>query len=283
MQVGWIDALRRYNAGMPSWCIPRKGTPGYDMVMKIRRGDETQTPKQIMDFFERKTTGRAKKEKRTATISLEEKPTEMQSVDVPTIPVEKSVEKKQHKMKEKTDRVAEGGKMSMDNLYYHKEKFDYTIWKLDGDTFTQLADWNSVKKGSIDWTDDKKGGYVPAGFVKTMARKRKTDDKGQSYLTPKDKKNVFVYPLKTLPASPSRLQTEVVEGLKELGYKQDIKFDDVASKEDIAKEEAYKEMPAETKEEAKKRKQEEEKEARKRTAEHNARVKAELKAKKNSA
>lgn len=47
------------------------------MVMKIRRGEEeTRTPKQLMDFFERKSIGRAKKEKRTATISLNEKPME---------------------------------------------------------------------------------------------------------------------------------------------------------------------------------------------------------------
>ena len=72
-QVGWIDALRRWNAGMPSWCIPRKGTPGYESVMRIRRGDEVETPKQIMDRMERKTVGKSKVEKRTMTISLDGK------------------------------------------------------------------------------------------------------------------------------------------------------------------------------------------------------------------
>ena len=70
MMIPYFDALRRYNAGMPSWCIPRKDTPGYDMVMKIRRGEETKTPKQIMDFFERKTTGRGKKDKKSLTITI---------------------------------------------------------------------------------------------------------------------------------------------------------------------------------------------------------------------
>ena len=74
--MSWIDAMRVYNAGMPSWCIPRKGTSAYDTVMKIRRGETTETPKQIMDRLERKTVGKGKKEKTSMTISLEEpKPT----------------------------------------------------------------------------------------------------------------------------------------------------------------------------------------------------------------
>lgn len=72
-EVGWIDALRRWNAGMPSWCIPRKGTPGYESVMRIRKGVPTETPKQIMDRLERKTAGKSKVEKRTMTLSLDEK------------------------------------------------------------------------------------------------------------------------------------------------------------------------------------------------------------------
>lgn len=70
MQVGWIDALRRYNAGMPSWCIPRKNTPGYESIMKIRKGEPTETPKQIMDRLERKTAGKSKKEKKSMTMTL---------------------------------------------------------------------------------------------------------------------------------------------------------------------------------------------------------------------
>ena len=70
MQVGWIDALRRYNAGMPSWCIPRKGTPGYESIMKIRKGEPIETPKQIMDRLERKTAGKSKKEKKSLTMTL---------------------------------------------------------------------------------------------------------------------------------------------------------------------------------------------------------------------
>lgn len=75
--MSWIDAMRVYNAGMPSWCIPRKGTQPYEIVMKIRRGETAETPKQIIDRLERKTIGKGKKEeKKSMSISLEEpKPT----------------------------------------------------------------------------------------------------------------------------------------------------------------------------------------------------------------
>jgi len=84
---------------MPSWCIPRKGTPGYESVMRIRKGDEIETPKQIMDRLERKTTGKSKKEKRTMTVSLEEKGEdnmESQTASIPMIeePKAKTVLKK---------------------------------------------------------------------------------------------------------------------------------------------------------------------------------------------
>lgn len=42
--IGWIDALRRYNLGGSSWCIPRRGTPEYDKVMMIRKGAEDVKP-----------------------------------------------------------------------------------------------------------------------------------------------------------------------------------------------------------------------------------------------
>lgn len=70
MEIGWIDALRRWNAGMPSWCIPRKGTPGYDNVMRIRKGEKTETPKEIMDRLERKTVGKPKKMKKIMVVTL---------------------------------------------------------------------------------------------------------------------------------------------------------------------------------------------------------------------
>lgn len=43
-EVGWIEALRRYNLGGTSWCIPRKGTEEYEKVMKIRKGAEDVKP-----------------------------------------------------------------------------------------------------------------------------------------------------------------------------------------------------------------------------------------------
>lgn len=66
----YFDALKRWNAGSPSWCIPRKGTPGYESIMRIRKGEPTETPKQIMDRLERKTVGKSKKEKKSLTITI---------------------------------------------------------------------------------------------------------------------------------------------------------------------------------------------------------------------
>jgi len=68
--IGWIDALRQYNAGMPSWCIPRKGTPGYDRVMRIRQGEKPKSFKELTEELERKTGGKPKKEKKSVKIDL---------------------------------------------------------------------------------------------------------------------------------------------------------------------------------------------------------------------
>lgn len=63
-EIGWIDGLRRWNAGGTSWCIPRKGTPGYNTVMRIRRGEPTSV-KEHVRVMERK-------EKRSMQMSLTE-------------------------------------------------------------------------------------------------------------------------------------------------------------------------------------------------------------------
>jgi len=69
-EIGWIDALRRYNVGGTAWCIPRKGTPAYDQIMKIRKGEEVKTPKQLIDELEKKTGGKPKTPKKSMTINL---------------------------------------------------------------------------------------------------------------------------------------------------------------------------------------------------------------------
>lgn len=66
----WIVALKVFNAGSPSWCIPRKGSPGHKTVERIRNGEKIETPKEIMDRLERKTVGKSKKVRKTQTISL---------------------------------------------------------------------------------------------------------------------------------------------------------------------------------------------------------------------
>lgn len=65
----YLVALKVFNAGSPSWCIPRKGTEGAKRIERIRKGEKVETPKEIMDRLERKTQGRSKP-KTSQTISL---------------------------------------------------------------------------------------------------------------------------------------------------------------------------------------------------------------------
>jgi len=69
-QISWIDALRQYNAGMPSWCIPRKGTPAYEMIARIRQGEKPKSFKELTAELERKTGGKLKKDKKSMAIDL---------------------------------------------------------------------------------------------------------------------------------------------------------------------------------------------------------------------
>ena len=70
-EMSYMNALKLWNLGMPSWCVPRKGTVGHESIMRIRKGEPTKTPKEIVDELERKTTGKGKKARRSAKISLE--------------------------------------------------------------------------------------------------------------------------------------------------------------------------------------------------------------------
>ena len=66
----YLVALKVFNQGSPSWCIPRKGTAGAQRIDRIRRGEKVETAKDIMDRLERKTTGRSKP-RRAMKISLD--------------------------------------------------------------------------------------------------------------------------------------------------------------------------------------------------------------------
>lgn len=68
-KIGWIDALRRWNAGSPSWCIPRKGTPAYESIMRIRRGEPEKTVRERVQELEAKSPAQ-KKERKTMTINI---------------------------------------------------------------------------------------------------------------------------------------------------------------------------------------------------------------------
>ena len=82
-EIGWIDALRIWNAGNTSWCIPRRNTPSFEQVMKIRKGEkEAKSIKEIREELERKTAPSPKKEKRSMTISLETPKKQKKETDV---------------------------------------------------------------------------------------------------------------------------------------------------------------------------------------------------------
>ena len=57
----YIAALKIFNQGSPSWCIPRKGTSGAKAVERIRKGDEAKTTKQLREELEKKTKGKIPK------------------------------------------------------------------------------------------------------------------------------------------------------------------------------------------------------------------------------
>lgn len=69
----WIVALKVYNAGSPSWCIPRKGTAGHATVDRIRKGEKAKTMKEVRDELEKKTRAKPKTEKKSMSISLNKK------------------------------------------------------------------------------------------------------------------------------------------------------------------------------------------------------------------
>ena len=67
----WIVALRIFNEGSPSWCVPRKDTPSHRMIQQIRAGAKVKTPKEIREELERKS--KPKKVRRRAKIDLDDK------------------------------------------------------------------------------------------------------------------------------------------------------------------------------------------------------------------
>jgi len=36
----WVEALKEWNSGKQTWCIPRRGTPGHAEVLRIMRQEE---------------------------------------------------------------------------------------------------------------------------------------------------------------------------------------------------------------------------------------------------
>lgn len=180
--IGWIDALRTYNAGMPSWCVPRKGTPGYERVMRIRQGEQTKGFKEVLEDLERKTSGKPKKEKKTMAIDLS---ASKEEVKVPTLAGGGSVktdhstkkmsgsnnkkamavvpvnyvaeEKPKEESKPEVKKVAKGGSKkasgtappgaTMNDLYYTigRAKETTSLWREDADRYVRVGEWKDGK------------------------------------------------------------------------------------------------------------------------------------------
>jgi hypothetical protein len=249
--IGWIDALRTYNAGMPSWCVPRKGTPGYERVMRIRQGEQTKGFKEVLEDLERKTSGKPKKEKTSLTIDLD-----TQSATLPTIqngspktevPAKKSSVSNNKKAmavvpvnyvaeggaKEEPKKVAEGGSkpeakkkkesggMSAQDVLWSQDRSDghFLLWRVKGDEVIQIADVYLTKTPEH-----------PGGFVKSAERGRKFQSETisgtefLSYLTPPPHNNrvdlfrIFQLPSTRLTGSRPWVRKEVLKNLEDLGY-----------------------------------------------------------------
>lgn len=137
--MSWIDALRAYNAGMPSWCVPRKGTTAYDTIVKLRKGEKTETPKEIIDKLERKTQGKPKKEKRIVHIQLDKvvpKMEDKQEVEIPTLAEKKTrAEFQEPAAKMKKSAEKEEKKMNKISDYkYDIKKHEKTLKEFEGTT-----------------------------------------------------------------------------------------------------------------------------------------------------
>lgn len=202
--IGWIDALRQYNAGMPSWCVPRKGTPGYESVMRIRRGEEqAKSFKEVLADLERKTSGKPKGEKKSMKIDLT-----TQSATLPTIqngeaktdrpPTKSSTSNNKAMAIVPVNYVAEGGsqkesakeeKKPLTDLYYNPTtgKETSTLWELKGDEFVKYGHWT---------IDDQKQTYTFNGGI-TLKRPRV---KGRNaYVNPVGGKETAVLPFADAP------------------------------------------------------------------------------------
>lgn len=190
-QVGWIDALRMWNAGNTSWCIPRKGTPAFEQVMKIRKGEkEAKSIKEIREELERKTAPSPKKEKRSVTISLES-PSEKKKVE--SVKTEKSSTENNVAMEQQ--------KMKLADVYFVEDRQGYTFWKLADDMF--------IKVGHISKDDIHR-------FYTGIVLKRKASADKKSYITKgKTQNQVVVIPVKELD---KKFLDLAITGLKEKGF-----------------------------------------------------------------
>lgn len=175
--IGWIDALRQYNAGMPSWCVPRKGTPGYESVMRIRRGEEQpKSFKEVLADLERKTSGKPKGEKKSMKIDLT-----TQSATLPTLdeapkmdrpPTKSSTSNNKAMAVVPVNYVAEGGSQK-ESAKKEESKMDLTPMKEADSVEKNAQRLREFAKAGVLYYKTKGGARVGSGggdftfFVRT--------------------------------------------------------------------------------------------------------------------
>lgn len=120
----YFDAVKRWNLGGTSWCLPRKGTPGYETVMAIRRGEPAKTREETVAEI---VKGEPKPKKRIRVkqnISLVRQE-EMESVKLPTVEEHTAGKKKMRLPKKKEVKAFEHGYKDK----YRTDKFEEALEK----------------------------------------------------------------------------------------------------------------------------------------------------------
>ena len=140
----YFDAVKRWNLGGTSWCLPRKGTPGYETVMAIRRGEPAKTREEaVAEAVKEKKAPRKKRIKVSKTISLERQQPEMESVKVPTVEeygATKVIGKKKVRIsKKKEEPAAEAPKKELEKLDVTPARGRFYTFKTEQDAYDKIG------------------------------------------------------------------------------------------------------------------------------------------------
>lgn len=174
----YFEAVKRWNLGGTSWCLPRKGTPGYETVMAIRRGEPAKSREEtVAEIVKEKKSSRKKRVRVTQTVSLERQQEEMPQEETVTVPTY------EEKPKKKTIRIPKRKDLKTFEVgytdKYRTDKFEQALQKYKDSTIEPalrhyqeyITEVNKVRKTPIrtvhfkvqDELDFDKVGNPPTG------------------------------------------------------------------------------------------------------------------------